>query len=606
MIKKPFFINRREFLAQTIITFGSSVLGYASDPFLNSSKVKSGNQANKKLLATTDYLDNVLINKSFMDKTQLDQLHSYLASLGVTRHQWMFDTNWTYYDNYPHGFDLLKEAVKSAHAHGIEFYAIIKPFEESGCRPVLPHSLPFPQNAQAFKDIRGIKPYASAFAAQNLEMNLRRRPGSFEFQGPVSSIRLVKKDDKPTGIQAKHLSLFTSPTNNAFEPYKGPLSFRESVEWRVGFPKGRKCRILNLENLELPANHRHILIKCSLDENGNFSNEISKIIELEGPDGKAIPCTHSTGPVTLETDEARFYNLMKIDDYDLIPYFALPELKKELNDPEKMRKHYQNFYNYDRYNVTDSKSLDKDGFIAVVCGKPEYLLGNLHPIYAEVREHWLEMTRYCLDRGVDGINFRAANHSQDPEAWEYGFNEPAIKAAGGKTDYPTIKRINGDAYTKFLRQARELIKSRGKSITVHIFAQMLAPDDRHWRLSYLPPNFDWQWETWVNEIADDLEFRGVYTLRPWHAKQVLETILSVTQQADKALYFQDHFHETTFDGPNYRLSKDLEMMYNYPEIAGFCLYETAAYTRLNEKGNIEGSSDIKSIIGSQFKQGTVE
>jgi len=56
-------------------------------------------------------------------------------------------------------------------------------------------------------------------------------------------------------------------------------------------------------------------------------------------------------------------------------------------------------------------TLEKDGYIAVACGKPEYMLGNLHPIYPEVRQHWCDLLRYCLDRGADGVNIRTANHT---------------------------------------------------------------------------------------------------------------------------------------------------------------------------------------------------
>jgi hypothetical protein len=67
-----------------------------------------------------------------MNKEQLEELHKGLASLGVSRHQWMFDTRTILYENYTHGFDLLAEAADSAHKYGIKFYAEIKPFEGGG------------------------------------------------------------------------------------------------------------------------------------------------------------------------------------------------------------------------------------------------------------------------------------------------------------------------------------------------------------------------------------------------------------------------------------------------------------------------------------------
>ena len=607
-----FNISRRSFLNHTAKGMAATAICGVASPFINTARAKSRSLKTKKLLATTDFIDNVFVNNCFFEKSHLDELNKYLASIGVTRHQWIVSDLWTMYDNYPHGFDLLAEAVESAHAHGLEFYALIKPFEEGGFRPVWPHSLPFPKGAVAFKDMRGIKPFATQFAARHPDMCLKRRPGTFEFRGPVTSIRLVKNNDTPTRVKVEHLSIWTSPSNNGFVPYNGPVSFRESVEWRTGFPKWQQCRILHLEGLKIPKNHTHILVRCSLaDEEGDFTNEIAKIIELVGPDGENIPSTLSTGPGALDINNKRIFQSWIIKQR-AVRYLELPEVQKELNDPEKIQAHYRNFYNFDRYNVTDLKTLDKDGYVAAACGKPEYMPGNLHPIYPEVREHWLDLTRYCLDRGVDGINFRAANHTQSPEYWEYGFNEAVIEAAGGRTDYPTIQRINGNAYTQFLRQARNLIKSRGKSMTLHIYAQMLAPDDRRGRLSYLPPNFEWQWETWVREIADDLEFRGVFTLQPWHAKQVLETITSVTRAAKKPLYFQGKFHELTFDGPNHRTREELDLIRNDPGVDGFVLYETGNYTRINKEGRLEGSSDIKTLMHTHFfrqdkdKQGIFE
>src|SRR6056297_378181 len=75
-------------------------------------------QREKKLFASTDFWGNIFRYQGFMNKSQLNDLNKELALLGVTRHQWLVDTTETYYDNYPLGFDLLEEAVKSAHAHG--------------------------------------------------------------------------------------------------------------------------------------------------------------------------------------------------------------------------------------------------------------------------------------------------------------------------------------------------------------------------------------------------------------------------------------------------------------------------------------------------------
>ena len=129
----------------------------------------------KKLYATTEYIGSVFRFQSYLNRSQIDSLNKELVSLGVTRHQWFYDDIYTFFEDHPNGMDLLSEAIESAHAHGLEFYALIKPFEGGGATNSLPHTLPFPNGVPAFKDIRGIFSEARPFAAKNIHMSLKRR-----------------------------------------------------------------------------------------------------------------------------------------------------------------------------------------------------------------------------------------------------------------------------------------------------------------------------------------------------------------------------------------------------------------------------------------------
>ncbi|NLP09530.1 hypothetical protein GX408_03930, partial [bacterium] len=127
-------INRRSFLARAATGLGT--LSFSRE-ISAGSRPLSGNR--KKLFATTDYTDNIA--NGLFTRAHLDRLHEYLKAMGVTRHQWIVDTIWNLYEG---PFDLLAEAVQSAHRHGLEFYAEINPFEGGGFTDVLPHSLPTP------------------------------------------------------------------------------------------------------------------------------------------------------------------------------------------------------------------------------------------------------------------------------------------------------------------------------------------------------------------------------------------------------------------------------------------------------------------------------
>ncbi len=602
-------INRRSFLTNTALGVGAVALSSSTWPFTNI----TNHSISKKLIATTDYNDNIGINlkgsrygkpvprseeyyanhKCFMDKKQLDELHQVLASFGVTRHQWIVDTFWAFYEDYPHGFNLLEEAANSAHKYGIEFIAEIKPFEGGGLGTILPHSLPVPEGT-AVKDIRGVIPFIRPFVAQNPHLCLKCKSGEYEYKSQLKNIRLVKRDNKLTRIKGQHLSIFSSETNNKFVQYNGTVTFRESVESRFVFSLWKECRVLHLEGLQLPKNHKYVLIKCSLaDDDADFWNEKGSIIELEGEDGKNIPHQLGEGPVPLKNYLNSFYKSRV--SRETLRYLKNPEVLSEIEDINKMQEHYRDFYDFDSYTLTRIKTLDKDGYIVVSLGKPEYLIGNLHPIYPEVRKHWLDLTHFCLDAGVDGINYRVANHAKLPYKWDYGFNDKVLQSTNGNTNLADISKVNGDAYTQFLLEARELIKSRGKKLIHHLHAAMLMPDDRG-KTSSLPPNFEWQWEKWVNEIADELEFRGGFMMRPWNLNKILDTFSSVTKQAGKPFYYQGDFHGMSFDRPVKVTEEELKFVDNHPGLDGYVLYETANFTRINEDEEIEGSPKIDKLL----------
>lgn len=606
-------LNRRLFLTTALTGIGAAAFSGTGGLIMEMPERKKAGAKSKRLYATTDVLDNILINyrgsrygdpvarpadydenfRSFMDRRQLDDLHRFLASVGVTRHQWIADTIWNLEEDYPHGFDLVKEAAESAHRQGIEFYAEIKPFEGGGFGNILPSTMPAPDGL-VWKDLRGIFPSIRPFVAVHPHLNLKRKAGTYTYAGPVTAFRLVKSDDRPTLLKAEHLSIFTSSTNNRFIPYTGPVTFRETIEKRYRFPYWRQCRILHLENLDLPAGHSYILIKCK-PADGSFSNEKGNILELVNRQGQMIPHTLSTGPVSLEA-HGDFYRSKVYQR--IVRYFQLPEVQAELNDPQRMKEHYRDYYAFGEYNPADWTTPDKEGYVAAVCGKPEYLQGQLNPVYPEVREHWLDMIRFCLDRGVDGVNIRHSSHVLSPERWEYGFNEPVLKASGGKTDFVSVSRINGDAYTLFLKEASKLIKSREKELTIHLETELLMPDDRPGKLNSYPFNFDWQWEKWVKEIGDEFEIRGIYQLRPWHMEKAIDVFSTAARAVGKPVCLQGDFHGMTFDGPFAGTEAEIDLVKQHENLDGYIFYETANITRLNDNGQLEASPEAAKLLKS--------
>lgn len=594
-------LNRRLFLTTLLTGIGT----IAASKLLKAADWEDiSDISHKRLYATTDFWDNIQnyykgsrygepairtadydeANKSFLNRRQLDELHQFLASVGVTRHQWIIDTIWNLYEDYPHGFDLLEEAVNSAHKYGIEFFAVIKPFEGGGFGPIIPSTMPVPEGI-ACKDLRGIYPVIRPFVAANPDFNLKRKSGTYEVTTSLSTIRLIKDDDRPTNLKTEYLSLWTSPTNNRFIPYKGPVCFRETVEKRYRFPYWRQCRVIHLEGLQFPVNHSYVLIKCM--QNGeDFSNEKGNILEFADSKGQIIPHTLSSGIVTFEEHKSFYHSRI---NQRMIRYLQHPEVQTEINDSQRMKEHYRDYYAFGVYNPTDRISFGENTCLAAACGKPEYLLGQLNPVYPEVQEHWLEMVQFCLDRRVDGINIRHSNHVLSPEVWEYGFNEPVLKKSNGKTDFPTISKIHGDAYTLFLQKVQNLLKSKKKTLTIHLEPELLMPDDRPRKLSSYPFNFEWQWRKWVKEIGNEFEIRGIFQLRPWNMDKAINIFGKLARGAGKPICLQGDFHGMSFEGPFDSLEAELELVKKHKYLDGYIFYETANITRLNDNGKIEGS-----------------
>jgi len=452
--------------------------------------------------------------------------------------------------------------------------------------------MPCPEGV-ALRDLRGIFPIPRPFLANNPTLCLKRKPGTVESSGQVAVIRLVKSDDRPTRVKAEHLSILSSPTNNRFVPYTGPVVFRETIEARYRFPYWRKCRVFHLENLEIPRDHKYILIRCSLPgENADFSNEKGNIIELLGYNGEILPNTLSPGQVSLDEHTGFYHSELQ---KQLVRYLKVPEVQAEINEPQKMQEHYRDFYSFGEYNPADLITLDKEGSVAVACGKPDFLLGILSPVYPEVREHWLEMVRFCLDRDVDGINLRISNHTFSTESWEYGFNDPVLEATGGKTGFHSVSRINGNAYTGFLEEVSKLLKARKKLLTIHLETNLLIPDDRG-KISSYPYNFEWQWEKWVKEIGDAFEIRGIFQVRPWNLQKAIDTFSAATRTARKPLYLQGDFHGMAFDGPFDCTRAEIDVVNNHSGLDGYVFYETANITRINDEGRVEGSPEVAEIL----------
>ena len=552
--------------------------------------------AEKQLCVSSDFMDDLFRAGRHFEKRDLDDLMAYSASLGAGRHEWVLDTTWTLYDDDgPVGFDLLAAACDAAHRHGMRFDVVFKPFE-GALANVLPHTLPRPDGTPILDEPIGLVHAVRPFVAAHPEMRMARRPDDdADPGGRVAAIRLVKNDDGPARFGIEGLSIWTSRRNGGFDRYEGPVAFSEGLEWRSVFPyRDCQCRVLTLGGLDLPEDARFFLIRCERrDEAGDFTNAIEQLVELVDERGEVIPSMPSPRRVD---GERMLERASRIARFELTRYARRPEVRDLLQDRERFLADCRDMYRFDSW--WEDVALDRVGEVAVARGRPRHIIGALNPIYPEVRQDWLDHVRFCIDRGVDGVNVRLASHNRPYEPWAYGFNEPVLERMAHRGNVAEARRINGEAYTRFLREAADLLHAHGREMGVHVHGLVFRHDDRHADNSPLPCNIDWQWETWIREIADYVEFRGANMLRPENVREVTDRIGLAAREAGIPFIYQCARSTSIvhFDGPHPGLAREMAWLRRHPDVTFYNLYETANFTRFNPDGRFEGSPDIAELV----------
>ena len=560
----------------------------------------------RELCATTDFMDNLLRAGRHFDERDLDAMMAYCASLGASRHEWVLDTIWALYDeDNPVGFDLLAAACDAAHRHGMRFDVVFKPFEGAiaHSRLVLPPTFPRLEGVPLLDEAVGLARAVRPFVAEHPEMRMARRPDAdLDPGGRVTAIRLIKNDDAPAPFGPENLSVWTSPRNGGFERYGGPVSFEESFQWWSGYPyQDRQCRVVTLGGLELPADARFFVVRCEKrSSDGDFTNAIERLVELVNEDGRVIPSMPGWAHLDAEALSERTGILARLG---VSRYSRRPEVRDLLQDRELIVAACEGMFLF--HSWWEDVALDQVGEVAVARGKPRHVYGVLNPVYPEVREHWLEHVRFCIDRGVDGVNVRLANHNRPYEPWSYGFNAPVLDQSEHPGNTAEAARINGEAYTQFLREAADLLHDSGKEIGVHVHGLVFRHDDRAANNSPLPRNIEWQWEVWLREIADYVEFRGANMLRPENVRDVADRIGLVAREAGIPFIYQCARSQgiVHFDGPHPGLEREMDWARGHPDITSYNLYETANFTRMNAEDRFEGSPAVAELVHRHWRGG---
>lgn len=364
--------------------------------------------------------------------------------------------------------DFLPGAVEAARAAGLEFITIFKPFDL------------YPKERVSDTD-------------QNF--SFRRNPAwAVSPDQPLESLCLYASDDRPWPFDPDTLELWISEDNETYRQWEEPIELSEEVVERadsVWTPTGpqegrgtRSVRRLVLRGLtELKA--PFFALRWS-GQQGAWRNRLYRMVELRGPDGAFCP--------------------LRLDPRDSMPGAGFDLVGRTANAPSWGRSDT----GMDRIVRLDGP----EGAIGFSRRPDTHLPAMFEPMFPEVRDYFLGRLRRGIEAGADGVSVRIAHHVGCDDWLSFMFAEPVLKAFRERIgrdpepcngDFTRIRRLRGEAYTGFLREASKMARAAGKKFTHHLENRMLAPPEYD---TYL--QIHWDWETWIREgLLDEVDLKYI-------------------------------------------------------------------------------------------------
>ena len=495
------------------------------------------------LEVNVDFFDD-LIKAPYTPK-MFDDLFREFREWGVKR------CHWIYYGGTKHGWwrrcpmnvdvnaartveasgEIFPAAVAAAHAHGVEIYGMVKPFDMGFWRTTPEGSRASAERGK-LKRLGGPVAWVADFIVERRDLLMARKPGAFgpAQAGPITRMDFVKEDDREADFTVADLRLYVSDDNGAYRPYEGPVTREEVVEdYPVrehtasgGRPTGeaRRSRVMRLKGLRIEEPFFAVAIA---GRSRSFGNAFINLVHVFGEKGEERLLTYGVMPRKDETQPRRGdgepasssggedFQRFGVE-FDTVP--GTPTAVFPCYDAIRAR-HW----------------LDHgDGFLAFARGKEPHPIAALSPSFADSRAWWLGWLRDCLDAGADGLELRFRNH-HSPFAWgEFGFEAPVRDAflerhgvdlwETDDFDREALRRLRGEGYTQLYREAKALAGECGKPLGLHISQTMCMEPDQG---AAMELHMDWR--RWLEEgLADSVTMKEV-----WPRSRFGDEVLSHTR-----------------------------------------------------------------------------
>ena len=511
----------------------------------------------------------------------------------------------------------LEAAVRAAHRRGLEIFGVLKPYH-TGMSATYPEGSPDSDPATPVRRIGGSLQCFNPFMARFPHTRIQRRP----LKGPpnlqdvaIRRIRLIKRDDSPTRIRARHLEIWSSPDNYRYRRRRVGFRLEETVDpsfqdirdyyGQVVTKKGDPVRVLSLTGLDL--RDPYLVVATNFrDGTADFENTALGMIQVFGPGPDALPIVVATRDATwVRPRDFRTYGLEFDSGYGtrLLHLDGVREPAAEGSTPKASQ---TRTWHEHRAELGRGPG---GGFIAFARGKNDYLPAAPCEFYPEVRRLWRWRVNRMLEKGVDGVVLRVSAHGTlTDEPCAYGFNPPVVEAYRERHgvdirreefDSDLLGALRGEAYTRFVRQASAMTRRAGKLFQVQVHTEAFRPDPVFGQLMGFPANIQFAWRQWLEEgLADAVTLRSSWyeaaedpldgsparrsKLGNVLGDPVVGEVLEVTENLGLPVYLNRYVARAV---PIAEYVDDLEQIWRDRRFAGFDLYEFFHLARATPVGN---------------------
>ena len=516
------------------------------------------------LSMTYDMPDNFTGNTAYTPELLDDELR-LLAGWGINRIYWMdygpdspfwkvpaWRQNATLFFS-RHG-DILPLALKRAKAAGMEFYGIFKVFDMGTNRT----RDDAPERYGA-RDADNRTFYVDTEVGHHQEWTMQTHPAWVrETHFPVRDIVLYSERPLPA-LDETAFRIWVSGDNKAYAPYDAGFSIQQGVIQRP---------------------HHRWTPAGKIPEAGTVQNWFVKLsgLTVDTPFVALEMCTSSVSVVN-----HRFTLAEAADASGQEPPITV-SLDGDALQGFLFGKEAAGWGNASE--VILGKVNWKEGFLGLMFRQARNLPTVLEPSFEGTRSIWLSRLKRILDAGADGVDVRIlCHHNGCPEWLKFAFAEPvrlAFLQRHGRevepveADYESVRRIRGEFFTQFLREARALTRKHGKKLAVHIETRI-----------DVPPCYDstmqifWDWPTWLNEgLMDEI------TLKYWtcHSTFVHENILPLARKKGIPVHVESQIVDPRGD---VRALEKIERVIRDNRLAGMdgtILYEAWTFLMPNPTG----------------------